>query len=157
MLSISPRRLLPSCPVLFRLSVLSLAAVLGACAVPSGSGLDNSGATIGRATPGDETRPIPSGPLPPNGDLAANPRRFEGYAAGQVIAALGDPNFRRHEAPAEVWQYYGPGCVLDLFLYQDHGAERVTHVELRNQLADQDSASACMSHLLDGHRGQRSS
>ncbi len=59
-------------------------------------------------------------------ELAGSPQRFEGLEGKDVLAALGDPNFRRRDKPAEVWQYYGPGCILDLFLYDD--APSITHV-----------------------------
>ncbi len=145
-----PSRLLP-------FAALSLVALLGACAMPPGDGpFGRTGTTIGRGAPGDES-PTPSGPLPTDRELAADPNRLKGFAAGQVVAALGDPNYRRREAPAEVWQYYGPGCVLDLFLYDEKGAQRVAYVEVRNQSAGQSGASACISQLLGGRRGQQSS
>jgi len=43
-----------------------------------------------------------------------------------VAELLGPPVFRRRDAPAEIWQYQGPTCVLDLFLYQDGDSGRST-------------------------------
>lgn len=34
-----------------------------------------------------------------------------------VRAALGEPALKRQESPAEVWQYRGADCVLDVFFY----------------------------------------
>ena len=94
---------------------------------------------------------------PTNGELAADLTRFKGLAAKDVTAALGDPNFRRREAPAEIWQYFGASCVLDLFLYEDNGAQRVAHVELRSRTLGQGAQRSCLSQLLDGKRGQQAS
>ena len=79
-------------------------------------------------------------------DLAADPDRFRGLAEQDVIAFLGEPSFRRREKPAEIWQFYGQNCVLDLFLYDDAGIKRVSHAELRGQ-------PSCLPRLLEGHRG----
>jgi hypothetical protein len=91
-------------------------------------------------------------------DLARGPDRFEGLAGTEILATLGDPNFRRRESPAEVWQYYGPGCILDLFLYDDSpgtkGAETVAHAELRGRPGEPVEA-ACLSRLLDQRHRQR--
>lgn len=98
--------------------------------------------------------PTPDGLPPAIGDQADNPAGLRGLAAGDVVAKLGDPSFRRREAPAEVWQYFGPGCVLDLFLYEDKGAQRVAHVELRSRNLTPSAQAACLSQLLDGKRGE---
>jgi hypothetical protein len=59
------------------------------------------------------------------------PDSLIGLTADAVTAALGAPQFRRREAPAEVWHYRTKTCFLDLFLYLDRAALRVTHVEAR--------------------------
>jgi len=79
-------------------------------------------------------------------DLAGDPDRFRGLAEQEVIGFLGEPSFRRREKPAEIWQFYGQNCVLDLFLYDDSGIKRVSHAELRGQ-------PSCLPRLLEGHRG----
>ncbi len=101
---------------------------------------------------------VPPDGLPPAiGESKDDPGRLRGLAAGEVVAKLGDPSFRRREAPAEVWQYFGPGCVLDLFLYEDNGAQRVTHVELRSHNLSQNAQASCLAQLLDGKRGDTNS
>lgn len=40
-----------------------------------------------------------------------------GKTAAQIQGAFGDPNLRRKDSPAEVWQYLAQGCALHLFFY----------------------------------------
>lgn len=53
----------------------------------------------------------------PAGDPVPAPDRLLGAPAERVLAALGKPELQRRERPAEIWQYRGRGCVLDVFLY----------------------------------------
>ena len=46
---------------------------------------------------------------------------------------LGEPDLRRPEPPAELWQYRSADCVLDVFLYADDGRYRVVRSETRNR------------------------
>ena len=138
-------------------AVLSLALLAAACTLPP-PGPGGSQPGIGPAA----LRPIPApdgkGRPPPNsGELAADPSRFKGLAASEVVAKLGDPSFRRREAPAEIWQYYGPGCVLDLFLYDEKGVQKVAHFELRNHALQADGGANCLAELLRGIRGGNNS
>ena len=139
------------------------ALALAACAGPSpprpmaGTGT-SALSPASYSPPPDSTSPA----LPPApGDLARGADRFEGLAGNDIIAALGDPNFRRRETPAEVWQYFGPGCILDLFLYDDapgaaKGDGKVEHAELRGRPGQQPEA-ACLGKLIDERRHQRAS
>jgi hypothetical protein len=104
-----------------------------------------------------EAAPTPDGQPPAGGDSSDDPARLRGMMAGEVMAKLGDPSYRRREAPAEVWQYFGPGCVLDVFLYEDKGTQRVTHVELRSRNLNPGAQAACLSQLLGGKRGDANS
>lgn len=75
-------------------------------------------------------------PLPTAADIAAAPDPFsmKGKTEAAVKAALGVATLLRREPPAQVWQYRGRICVLDLVLYPDEseGATlRVAHVEIR--------------------------
>lgn len=58
---------------------------------------------------------------------------LESLSAPEVIARLGRPDFTRHDAPAELWQYRGASCVLDLFLYPDGQDLKVVHAQSRNR------------------------
>lgn len=129
-------------------AALCLVLLLGAC--EGTRPMTTTGRPGAGALPQEAALP-PGGMPPAPGDV---PGRLRGLAAGEVVAKLGDPSFRRHEAPAEVWQYFGPGCVLDLFLYDDKGAQRVAHVELRSRNLNPGAQAACLSQLLDGKRGE---
>ncbi len=148
------------------LVVVAAVLTLVACAAPNQAKMPSNSP----AQPAAYTAP-PDHSLPPAGadaahpslaDLARGPQRFEGLEGKDVLAALGDPNFRRRESPAEVWQYYGPGCILDLFLYDDvPGASagtvpdgKVAHAELRGRPGEPIEA-ACLSRLIGQRHNQR--
>lgn len=99
------------------------------------------------------------GGLPPL--RIATPQALMGATPDILLATLGRPDLLRREAPAQVWQYRGDGCVLDFVLYDDAPATagagtgasrpRVTHVETRSRTAAATAAdpAAC---LKDAHR-----
>ena len=142
------------------------ALALSACAAPSPS-KPATGASFQQTayTPAPETampeQAAPPGPAAPNhsGGLSSQgPESFDGLAGAEVLASLGDPNFRRHEEPAEVWQYYGPGCILDLFLYRDagkaDGSGTVAYADLRGR-PGQPAEAACLTKLIDQRHRQK--
>ncbi|HLN24788.1 MAG TPA: hypothetical protein VK558_12485 [Patescibacteria group bacterium] len=132
-------------------AVLALTALLAACGGGGRNGYTSPNAgNGGRGKDGSQA----SLPPPSAKDLAADANRFKGLAARDVTAALGDPNYLRRENPAEVWQYYGHDCVLDLFLYDENGTKRVSFVDLRSRVVGQPANAQCLSDLLAGKRGQ---
>lgn len=74
--------------------------------------------------------------------------------------AIGSPSLRRREGNAEVWQYQGKTCVMDVFLYPSESAQglpQVDYVELRRQgvaqLNDVDERRRCYAEALaEGRR-----
>jgi hypothetical protein len=58
---------------------------------------------------------------------------FHNLSASQVEALVGEPDFRRVEPPAELWQYRTAECVVDLFLYGQGDAMHVTHEDARGR------------------------
>lgn len=60
-----------------------------------------------------------------------DPSRLKGLTPTQIKSVLGRPGFTRRDAPAEIWQYRGHACTLDLFLYEDGGRQVVTHYAMR--------------------------
>jgi hypothetical protein len=62
-----------------------------------------------------------------------------GLSAAEVVGLFGEPDFRRTEPPAELWQYRSADCVLDLFLYKDPSGVRVVHSETRERNLTQPS------------------
>lgn len=122
--AISCRRL-PTVTALVGLMALTLAACASGPAARSGAAAapsDRSGASASEA-------PAETAALPP----AAPPTlaRLKGLTAVELKTALGEPTLLRHDGAAQLWQYAGSGCVLHVFLYQDHGTFRVTYAEVR--------------------------
>jgi hypothetical protein len=59
------------------------------------------------------------------------PAELTGLRQAEILALLGEPDFRRSEPPAELWQYRAADCVLDLFFYGGSDGLRVTTAETR--------------------------
>ncbi|MGB8842788.1 MAG: hypothetical protein WCC64_17170 [Aliidongia sp.] len=93
------------------------------------------------ACSGPGTVPPGAPTVPPTADSAASPRRpllevtqlaaLETLSPPALIARLGEPDFTRRDPPAEIWQYRGTNCVLDLFLYPEDGELHVLHAVTR--------------------------
>jgi len=66
-----------------------------------------------------------------------------GLSAEQVVALLGAPDFRRAEPPAELWQYRGADCVLDIFLYDGADGFHVVRSETRERKLVQAATGEC--------------
>ena len=142
-------------------SALSIVALLAACGggagYPPATSGPATGAKVGQPGAGSSGKATPAQPMPSVAELAADVSRFKGVAGRDVVGLLGDPSYRRRETPAEVWQYFGRGCVLDLFLYDETGIQRVSHVELRSRTAGEGADPHCLSDLLSGKTGQPNS
>jgi hypothetical protein len=74
-------------------------------------------------------------------------RELTGLAPSQVAALYGQPDFRRTDPPAEVWQYRSADCVLDLFFYSGDGGERLVFAQSRPRSPQQDASAG---HCFDG-------
>ena len=70
-----------------------------------------------------------------------------------LATRLGAPQFRRRDGQAEIWQYRGSACTLDVFLYADGGDLKVRYVEARGRDAetatDPKQARDCATALID--------
>jgi hypothetical protein len=108
------------------------------------------------AAPADATAPVTT--APPTTVVAAAPpgalrpplkdvRELVGLQSHELQARLGDPSLRRRDAPAEIWQYRSTLCVLDVFLYRDGQAMRVTTAEVRPRDGRELPAGTCLSSL----------
>jgi len=92
------------------------------------------------------TAALPAAPEPPVND---DPNQFLAQAPDLIAAALGNPALIRRDGPAEVWQYKGRGCVLDLFLYKtDGGGFATRHVELRGTGLSDSKRRDCLADML---------
>jgi hypothetical protein len=87
-------------------------------------------------------------PGPPTAGANSAPTvvdQFTGLKSKDLVALLGEPSLRRRDPPAELWQYRGTGCVLELYLYRDGDAYRVVRAETRGRsLAGDDGCTAAM-------------
>jgi len=121
------------------LTVLALAAplALGACVADGGGAA--SGGLAGSSAGGLLASRTPS--TSSAGDLV-------GKSESEIRSALGAPAFRRTDGPAQVWQYRGSACLLDVFLYQEGGGFKVKHAELRRRGGTGLTDQACMSDAL---------
>jgi hypothetical protein len=137
---------------LVRFAVLAPLALLVAC----GGNPQRTGALgAGGLGDGDQFGPdaLRSGIVLLPGGTGADPNRLKGLSPLQVRAVLGKPMFTRRDAPAEIWQYRGRACTIDLFLYDEGGAQTVTHVAVRSQQPVNESQ--CMGELVGRTDGNR--
>lgn len=77
-----------------------------------------------------------------------------GMMGSDLTALIGAPQFRRRDGRAEIWQYRGSACTLDVFLYVDGNDLRVRYVEARghtaaHSAAESSEARACAASLLE--------
>jgi hypothetical protein len=77
-------------------------------------------------------------PMPTPGQTAAIPPspqlgQLHDKSAADVEALVGNPDFRRAEPPAELWQYRTADCVVDLFFYGKGKDRRVVHEDARGR------------------------
>ena len=136
------------------LTVLALTAplALGACVADGGGaasgGLAGSNAGTGSGGGGNSLASrTPSTATTVTGSAGA--RNLVGKSGREVRSELGAPAFRRTDGPAQVWQYRGTACLLDVFLYKEGGGGfRVKHAELRRRGGAGLSDRACMSDAL---------
>lgn len=78
-----------------------------------------------------------------------DPKQFLGQEGEAISATLGAPDLVRRDGPAEVRQFRGGACTLDLFLYPGAGdVLSVRHVELRGASLDGDGRRACLADMI---------
>lgn len=96
--------------------------------------------------------PAPPDPAPPE-KTYPEPAHLSGLDGSRVLALLGAPGLKRHDDPAEIWQYQTRACTLHLFLYRaaKGDAYKVRHFETRARGKDRVSEKACFVGLLKAH------
>ena len=81
--------------------------------------------------------PEPPAPEPPAAEpeptIDDDPRQLVGLAGAALKELLGEPGYQREDADAQVWQYRGHDCMLDVYLYRDgeDTPHYVTYYEFR--------------------------
>ncbi|MEE8516096.1 MAG: hypothetical protein V3T02_05590 [Alphaproteobacteria bacterium] len=97
--------------------------------------------------PQSDPQPDPVSPAPPTVTVKV-PERIVGLSHAEISELFGKPQFRRRDAPAEIWQYRGATCILDLFLYDTgNGFLRVHHFEIRHPNTKPVSRRRCLTAL----------
>ena len=87
------------------------------------SGCASSNGSIGA------TADLSSAALHQTSSHAPEIKDLAGLQPADVLSILGQPDLRRDEPPAELWQYRAADCVLNLFFYSEAGGYRLTHAE----------------------------
>lgn len=81
--------------------------------------------------------------------LSRDPAQLIGAPPERLLAALGEPRAQRREQPAEVWQYRGRDCVLDVFFYAAAAdSKKVVHLEARDAAAHETAVAPCLTGVL---------
>jgi hypothetical protein len=134
-----------------RAAAVGLLLFVAGCATPEDAPGPNAKKDAGTAPKaGESSAAMAASGVTPVGALKSaryDPEEFVGYAPDGLLPVLGAPDFVRRDGPAQVWQYRAENCVFDLFLYGDGNSSRVTHVELRERRATDESAEACFSRM----------
>lgn len=77
-----------------------------------------------------------------------DPEQFLGLDTLRIDQRLGAPDLIRRDGRAEVRQFRGQACILDLFLYPATDGLAVKHVELRGPSLDNSGRRACLADLI---------
>lgn len=67
----------------------------------------------------------------------------------EILELLNQPNFRRTEHPASIWQYESDICFLDIFFYYQKPDLLVDFAEIRSKNIKKINEKLCVSSLLD--------
>lgn len=79
---------------------------------------------------------------------SVQPQELLGRDGPGLADALGLPARVRKEAEAQIWQYDGGSCVLDIFLYPDGGQTlRAVHLEARDNAGKRMEAALCIGRV----------
>lgn len=87
------------------------------------------------------------------GGAEIQPDELIGRDSVGVVGALGQPTRVRKEAAAQIWQYDGGSCVVDLFLYPEGSQHRVAYVEARDTAQGRKAdAARCLTQVQSATR-----
>ena len=107
-------------------------------------------AAPGIHVPRDLSRDVSVAALPPVppvslADLGA---RIKGMDKNAIARLLGEPGFIRRDDPAEIWQYRGGRCILDIFMYKDGNSFTAAHVTLRSRTVERPADEECYADIF---------
>ncbi|WP_282604707.1 hypothetical protein [Pelagibius sp. Alg239-R121] len=143
-------------PILIAIALSAV--VLAGCAqsrkVPSAGSEAQTSSSIPSNTPSSEKAPVQESALPKS-DLPKiddDPSQLIEMTRDDLNALLGQPDLVRRENPAEIWQYRGKGCILDVFLYSENDRKdspfKVVYSEARGRETGTTDQRACLNELL---------
>ncbi len=72
------------------------------------------------------------------------PEALIGADRDTIADRLGKPVFLMRAQTSEIWQYRAPGCVLDVYLYEEAGAMRVAYIEARDLAGAELAPGECL-------------
>jgi hypothetical protein len=84
-----------------------------------------------------------------DGPEAPGPECLVGLSSMAIKKLLGRPDFKRHDSPAEIWQYREASCLLDVFLYSIEDNYQVSHVEVRGHSIKEILGTVCLLEVLE--------
>jgi hypothetical protein len=109
---------------------------------------------LATAAAGCETNPNTGAAAPAKAQTPATASsllaHFHNLTTDRVEALVGEPDFRRVEPPAELWQYRTEQCVVDLFFYGDGQDRRVVLADARGRDHPNDQPCSDGSKVLSG-------
>jgi hypothetical protein len=111
---------------------LIVSAALSACGTPAAGPPPVTAAPVAAAEMAAPPKPTPAAAAPAAMRIPELPV-LTGMGPAELVALLGEPDLRRREPPAELWQYRSADCVLDVFLYVEGGGYRVLRSATRNR------------------------
>jgi len=74
--------------------------------------------------------------------------QLKNLTSADLTARLGQPDFQRQDETAQIWQYRGPTCVLDVFLYPEDGTLKVVHAVTRSRTGSDGSEGHCLPYAM---------
>ncbi len=100
--------------------------------------------------PRDVSRRVSRAALPPAPpvSLADLKARIKGMEKNAIARLLGEPGFIRRDDPAEIWQYRGERCILDIFMYKNGNSFTAAHVALRSRTVERPADEECYADIF---------
>jgi hypothetical protein len=133
-------------------ALLGLALTLGACQLVSApKSPEVVKAAPAKPAPKAKKKVVEVARIAPEPErVYPDPASLKGTSARNVVDTIGKPGFIRKDQPAEIWQYRGATCTLDVFLYQSvTGAPyKVDYIETRSDDEGPTSNKECLVSIL---------
>ena len=100
--------------------------------------------------PRDVYRDVSRAALPPAPPVSLTDirARIKGMEKNAIARLLGEPGFIRRDDPAEIWQYRGERCILDVFMYKDGNSFTAAHVTLRPRTVERPADEECYADIF---------